>query len=108
MEGGAPYLHEKGVPQYPPDAYDSDATYPFASTPPSSTGDTSIGQVEPIDAVETTAASSVPATSRDITSSSSSVCEIEALHAAWRIERAWIAYAAQHLEGSASAELDVY
>ena len=28
--GGAPYFHEGGVPQYPPDAYDTPDTYPLA------------------------------------------------------------------------------
>ena len=31
VEGGAPYLYEarQGMPQYPPDAYDSLQTYPM-------------------------------------------------------------------------------
>ena len=31
VEGGAPHLHEHGVPQYPPDEYDSPLTYPLAT-----------------------------------------------------------------------------
>ena len=31
VEGGAPHLHERGVPQYPPDEYDSPLTYPLAT-----------------------------------------------------------------------------
>ena len=29
VEGGAPYMHEDGVPQYPPDVTDSEDTYPI-------------------------------------------------------------------------------
>ena len=29
VEGGAPYFHEGGIPQYPPDQYDSPLTYPL-------------------------------------------------------------------------------
>ena len=29
VEGGAPYMHEDGIPQYPPDATDSEDTYPI-------------------------------------------------------------------------------
>ena len=31
VEGGAPYLHERGVPQYAPDVYDTLETYPELS-----------------------------------------------------------------------------
>ena len=29
VEGGAPYFHERGFPQYPPDSFDTNMTYPF-------------------------------------------------------------------------------
>ena len=29
VEGGAPYMHEDGIPQYPPDETDSEDTYPI-------------------------------------------------------------------------------
>ena len=32
VEGGAPYMHEDGIPQYPPDVTDSEDTYPPSST----------------------------------------------------------------------------
>ena len=32
VEGGAPYLYERGLPQYPPDEYDTCETYPLMAT----------------------------------------------------------------------------
>ena len=32
VEGGAPYMHEDGAPQYAPDAFDTDASYPLNTT----------------------------------------------------------------------------
>jgi hypothetical protein len=102
VEGGAPYMHEYGLPQYPPDEYDTRFTYPLdlcsklvdgvATVPTKASSQDAANSTEPdIMNSELEPPATVPAVSYLI--------PIEkAVRACGIIERSWIHYAL-HVHG---------
>ena len=96
VEGGAPYLHEGGLPQYPPDSSDTNETYPLDDvTESSSVTPTSCARSADV-TQDTPTSDDVTLTGYDLAWYENAVSHLY-VESAWRacgvIERAWLRYA---------------